>query len=67
MIRSLAELYSDQWGLIARADDVMRSEGWERRRRSIEEEVARGVYQLSWDPRQPWAAVIRDAARGRDY
>ena len=60
-IRSLAEVFGDtHWGIISRADDVMRSEGWERRRRVSEDEVRRGVYRKVFDPAMPWAAVLRD-------
>ena len=47
MIRSLSEKIPSHWGIIARADDVMRSEVWERIRRAIEEQLRRSVYQGS--------------------
>ena len=67
-IRHLNELYGERsWGVIARADDVMRSEGWERHRRDLEDQLRRGVYKHPHDAATPWASVIRDAARDRDY
>ena len=67
-IRSLADVFGEgSWGIISRADDVMRSEGWERKRRSIEDQVRRGAYHDVFDPTMPWAAVIRDAAADHRY
>ena len=67
-IRALNDVYgSGHWGLIARADDVMRSEEWERTRRRIEDMRSRGVYTLSFDSKTPWAAVLRDSARDTQF
>ena len=43
-IRTLAEKYPKAWGIIVRADDIMRSEFWERTRRHIEADRKRGTY-----------------------
>lgn len=66
-IRLLDAEFPQFWGVIARADDVMRSEQWERIRRDIEEEFHARQYRFSFDPSAPWAAVIRDSARGRGW
>ena len=66
-IRSLSDVYPAYWGVIARADEVMRSEEWERLRRNVESLRARSVYQHTFDTKRPWAAVIRDAARHPIY
>ena len=67
-IRSMWLLYGQKaWGLISRADDVMRSERWERIRQRIEEHRRLGLYVLLYNPAQPWAAVIRDSARERCF
>ncbi len=67
-VRGLDAVYgSKYWGLIARADDVMRSEEWERIRREVESKIARRVYQGDYDPQRPWAAVVREAARDSRY
>jgi len=67
-IRQLNEAYGASfWGLIARADDVMRSECWERIRRRVEQELRAGTYRGRWYPGQPWAAVMRESAEDRSY
>jgi len=66
-IRTFAELYPEHWGTIARADDILRSEGWERIRRDIQEKRSRGVYQGHWNEDMPWEAVIRDSAMASEY
>ena len=45
-IRALVEKFpgKEAWGIIARADDVMRSEFWERTRRHIKKDRKRGAY-----------------------
>eukprot|EP00971_Amphidinium_carterae_P232067 4605543-Amphidinium_carterae.1 len=42
LIRRLAEQFPSHWGLIARADEKMRSDWWERIRRDLEDKYARG-------------------------
>lgn len=61
--RAVCYLYGEgAWGIIARADDFMRPERWERLRRGTENEIARGVCRFPFDSGAPWAAVIRDSA-----
>jgi len=66
-IRTFADIYPDNWGTIARADDILRSEGWERTRREIQDRMSRGVYQGIWNASMPWEAVIRDSATDGTY
>jgi len=66
-IRTFADVYPDNWGTIARADDTLRSEGWERVRRDIQDKMSRGVYQGIWNASRPWEAVIRDSAGDTPY
>ena len=68
-IRALTEKFPGKvaWGIIARADDVMRSEFWECTRRQIDKERKRGVYHYRYSKEMPWEAVIRDSANNRDY
>eukprot|EP00971_Amphidinium_carterae_P174189 3452429-Amphidinium_carterae.1 len=58
---------ADRWPIIAQADDVMRSEQWERIRADIELRRERASYQETFDESRPWTAVIRNAARSRSW
>ena len=67
--RALVEKFpgKEAWGIIARADHVMRSELWERTRRHIEKDRKRGAYLYRFNEDMPWEAVIRDSANNRDF
>ena len=63
-IRMMAFTFPDHWGTIAVADDLMRSEPWEKLRQRIEKMLSRGLYTEPWDPDRPWESVIRESANG---
>ena len=67
-IRTLAEFVGESnWGVVARADDVMRSEVWEHWRRKIESRVRKRTYQEEFTAERPWEAVLREGARDKDF
>lgn len=63
-IRSLSDLFGDSaWGGHREGRrHHARAEGWERRRRSVEEDLARNVFR---GPTMPWGAVIRESAQNK--
>ena len=66
-IRKLNQELPGSWGMIAAADDMMRSEYWERIRREVEAQVAAGTFRGQWLPKQPWATVLRESASNRAW
>eukprot|EP00971_Amphidinium_carterae_P148305 2939532-Amphidinium_carterae.1 len=67
-MRRLAEQFPFQWGLIARADEKMRSDWWERTRRDLEDRHARGGGSgEDFITERPWESVIRASVRDKDF
>ena len=58
-LRQLSALYPQAWGIIAVADDVMRSEKWER---IMDEQLANPTE--GFDHERPWDHVIRISSFG---
>ena len=57
-IRQLNSSFPQYWGLIALADDIMRSERWEMVRVRIEDLAANGQLREPFDKNMPWNAVL---------
>ena len=66
-VRSLTEAFPGHWGVISVADELMRSERWEEIRRRIDTARSQGDYRLPFDEKEPWGAVIRDAAQDKQW
>eukprot|EP00974_Lingulodinium_polyedra_P121816 11180393-Lingulodinium_polyedra.AAC.1 len=49
-VARLSREFPEAWGLQHRADEVMRAEFCERRRRHIEDRFRRGLYREPFDP-----------------
>ena len=67
LIRSFASRYPTRWGVIAHADDIMRSEMWDRLKGDVLAEVRDGVYRGAFDPARVWEAVIWRSVKGKDW
>ena len=66
-VRVLCITFPGCWGIISKADELMRSGQWERVRRRIEAMILRSLYLDNLDPQMPCGAVIRDSARAQDW
>ena len=58
LIRGLSARLPDSWGVVARADDLMRSENWERARHELGNDRRVSQHRCSFDPARKLEAVI---------
>ena len=57
-IEQLVTLYPNCWGLVFCADELMRSEGWDKIREELEDDE-------EWPEELPWDLVIRQSSYGK--
>ena len=63
-IRALAERFPKYWGVIVKADDLMRSDRWARELQWITTQVEKNRplrTDSDFDPQHPWECVIESS------
>ena len=66
-IRKLALKHPHNWGVVCRADGIMRSEGWVDLKEQLEINLAEGFHRGPYNPGMAWETVINTATQDKDF